>query len=559
MTLSDEERLRSALANEGVVVGELPSLAVGDSVHVTSVDDLPRARNLKGRREELPPDERNWETNGYGDPPTFVYEGGDVPVIVAPDGDGLVAVTDDEAAATASMEELVGRFDLDPEPTAEELELVDARPVEGTFRAICEGVGRPERGEEFDSWLGYCRVETEEPIDVAATLGVETGDDDMCVTFETGDVPVFAFGDDDGLDLLVDGRGDPTTTNRALRSAVDDLQDARAVTVEAVDWTALAVLDAAAEALDDLRPGYRNRPVPEFGMVFSTVVSTRVNLDRLPSDAGPPEWFDGVVFDPDDHYGYGDDLNGGTVVIFPDGLLVASEPTVEAGTAAIDAAISWLAARDRVDAEVDPTIRIRRQTDRPELSLSTGMDALAELGGDDAGEGDGEAETESDGTVDDPTTDPIQPGDFVHLAVTVRDAESGAVLKTTDEPGAAGALGNSAGVLVGAGETYDDLEAALVGARVGDEGTVEIGPEAAFRHEDLSEVEIPAELLAVETGIDNPHELSVGDHVGVGDALVRADSITSHRLRGTLIDPRIRDREIEYEVLDAHRWADRRS
>ena len=105
------------------------------------------------------------------------------------------------------------------------------------------------------------------------------------------------------------------------------------------------------------------------------------------------------------------------------------------------------------------------------------------------------AESQADAE-DDVAEDAIQDGDFVRLAYTLRTTDDGRVVDTTDQETAEEAEIDTDEyefeprvIVVGAGHVFESVDEALIGAEVGDTGTVDIAAAEAFGEYDPEEVE----------------------------------------------------------------------
>ena len=154
-----------------------------------------------------------------------------------------------------------------------------------------------------------------------------------------------------------------------------------------------------------------------------------------------------------------------------------------------------------------------------------------------------EPETESDGLVD---------GDFVRLAYTIRTADDGRVIDTTDEETAADSEIDTDEyefdpriVALGAGHVFPSVEEALIGASVGDEGTVDVPADEAFGAYDPEEVEtVKADKIPEDDRYPGA-QVQIDNRQGYLETIIggRARVDFNHPLAGE-------DLEYEYEVLE---------
>jgi FKBP-type peptidyl-prolyl cis-trans isomerase SlyD len=146
----------------------------------------------------------------------------------------------------------------------------------------------------------------------------------------------------------------------------------------------------------------------------------------------------------------------------------------------------------------------------------------------------------------------IQDGDFVRLAYTVRTVEDETVVDTTDEEVAEEADIDTEEydfeprvVVIGAGHVFEAVDDALVGADVGDTGTVEIPAAQAFGEFDDDEVKT---VSANKIGEDDRYP---GAQVNVDGQQGRVETIIGGRARVNFNHPLAgEDLEYEYEVLE---------
>ncbi|WP_416839818.1 FKBP-type peptidyl-prolyl cis-trans isomerase [Haloferax sp. DFSO52] len=154
--------------------------------------------------------------------------------------------------------------------------------------------------------------------------------------------------------------------------------------------------------------------------------------------------------------------------------------------------------------------------------------------------------------VDEEAESGIQDGDFVRLAYTVRTVEDGDVVDTTSKEVAEEAEIDVEGyefeprvVIVGAGHVFPDVDEALTGAEVGDEGTVEIAAADAFGEYDDDDVRT---VSANKIGEDDRYP---GAQVQIDGEQGRLETIIGGRARVNFNHPLAgKDLEYEYEILD---------
>ena len=169
-------------------------------------------------------------------------------------------------------------------------------------------------------------------------------------------------------------------------------------------------------------------------------------------------------------------------------------------------------------------------------------DAAESAEGADA-ESDAEPETEDAGLAD---------GDFVRLAYTIRTADDGDVIDTTEEAVAEEAEIDTEEydfepriVALGAGHVFPTVEEALTGASVGDEGSVDVPAEDAFGEYDPEEVEtVKADKIPEDSRYPGA-QVQIDNRQGHLETIIggRARVDFNHPLAGE-------DLEYEYEVLE---------
>ncbi|KAB1196155.1 MULTISPECIES: peptidylprolyl isomerase [Haloferax] len=154
--------------------------------------------------------------------------------------------------------------------------------------------------------------------------------------------------------------------------------------------------------------------------------------------------------------------------------------------------------------------------------------------------------------VDEEVESGIQDGDFVRLAYTVRTVDDGDVVDTTSKEVAEEAEIDVEGyefeprvVIVGAGHVFPEVDDALMGAEVGDEGTVEIPAADAFGEYDDDEVR------TVSANKIDEDDRYPGAQVQIDGEQGRLETIIGGRARVNFNHPLAgEDLEYEYEVLD---------
>ncbi|WP_066415857.1 FKBP-type peptidyl-prolyl cis-trans isomerase [Halorubrum aethiopicum] len=160
-----------------------------------------------------------------------------------------------------------------------------------------------------------------------------------------------------------------------------------------------------------------------------------------------------------------------------------------------------------------------------------------------AEEADAEPETEDAGLAD---------GDFVRLAYTIRTADDGDVIDTTDEAVAEEAEIDTEEyefepriVALGAGHVFPSVEEELIGKSVGDKGTVDVPADDAFGEYDPDEVEtVKADKIPEDSRYPGA-QVQIDNRQGHLETIIggRARVDFNHPLAGE-------DLEYEYEVLE---------
>ncbi|MFD1597574.1 FKBP-type peptidyl-prolyl cis-trans isomerase [Halobellus rarus] len=164
------------------------------------------------------------------------------------------------------------------------------------------------------------------------------------------------------------------------------------------------------------------------------------------------------------------------------------------------------------------------------------------------------AESQADADAEDVEEDVsgIQDDDFVRLAYTLRTTDDGTVVDTTDEETAEEAEIDTDEydfeprvIVVGAGHVFESVDEALIGAEVGDSGTVEIDAEEAFGEYDDEQVR------TVSANKIDEEERYPGAQVQIDGDQGRIVTIVSGRARVDFNHPLAgEDLEYEYEVLE---------
>jgi FKBP-type peptidyl-prolyl cis-trans isomerase SlyD len=146
----------------------------------------------------------------------------------------------------------------------------------------------------------------------------------------------------------------------------------------------------------------------------------------------------------------------------------------------------------------------------------------------------------------------IQDGDFVRLAYTVRTVEDDTVVDTTDEAVAEEAEIDTdeyefepRTIIVGAGHIFESVDDELIGAEVGDTGTVDIPAAEAFGEFDDDEVR------TVSANKIDEDDRYPGAQVQVDGEQGRVETIIGGRARVNFNHPLAgEDLEYEYEILE---------
>ena len=158
---------------------------------------------------------------------------------------------------------------------------------------------------------------------------------------------------------------------------------------------------------------------------------------------------------------------------------------------------------------------------------------------------------ETDESTESETTG-LQDGDFVRIAYTIRTAEDGQVIDTTDEEVAEESEIDVDEyefepriIALGAGHVFPSVEDALEGAEVGDEGVVDVSAEDAFGAYDPDEVEtVKADKIPEDSRYP-------GAQVQIDNRQGRLETIIGGRARVDFNHPLAgADLEYEYEILE---------
>ncbi|WP_418280319.1 FKBP-type peptidyl-prolyl cis-trans isomerase [Halorubrum sp. DTA98] len=165
---------------------------------------------------------------------------------------------------------------------------------------------------------------------------------------------------------------------------------------------------------------------------------------------------------------------------------------------------------------------------------------------DDAEQAETEDATESE-------TTGLQDGDFVRIAYTIRTADDGRVIDTTDEETAEESEIDTDEyefeprvIALGAGHVFPSVDEALIGAEVGDEDTIDVPAEDAFGAYDPEEVEtVKADKIPEDSRYPGA-QIQIDNRQGHLETIIggRARVDFNHPLAGE-------DLEYEYEILDA--------
>ncbi len=146
----------------------------------------------------------------------------------------------------------------------------------------------------------------------------------------------------------------------------------------------------------------------------------------------------------------------------------------------------------------------------------------------------------------------LQEGDFVQIAYTARTVENGELVDTTDRDIAEDEGVETEGrdfsprtIVLGEGHLFPEVEEAIIGHEVGEEGSVEIAAVNAFGEYDESEVRtVSAEKIPEDDRYPGAHVDVDGQHGHVETIIGgRARVDFNHPLAG-------QDLEYEFEVVD---------
>jgi len=154
--------------------------------------------------------------------------------------------------------------------------------------------------------------------------------------------------------------------------------------------------------------------------------------------------------------------------------------------------------------------------------------------------------------VDETPEDAVADGDFVRLAYTLRTADDGEVVDTTDAEIAEDAEIDTDEyefeprvIVIGAGHVFESVDEALIGQEVGATGTVEISAEEAFGEYDDDQVRT---VSANKIDEENRYP---GAQVQIDGDQGRIITVVSGRARVDFNHPLAgEDLEYEYEILD---------
>ncbi len=146
----------------------------------------------------------------------------------------------------------------------------------------------------------------------------------------------------------------------------------------------------------------------------------------------------------------------------------------------------------------------------------------------------------------------LQDGDFVRIGYTIRTVDDGRVIDTTDEATAEDAEIDTEEyefeprvIALGAGHVFPSVDEALVGAAVGDEGTIDVPAEDAFGAYDPEEVEtVKADKIPEDSRYPGA-QVQIDNRQGHLETIIggRARVDFNHPLAGE-------DLEYEYEILE---------
>ncbi|MBB6645862.1 FKBP-type peptidyl-prolyl cis-trans isomerase [Halobellus ruber] len=163
-----------------------------------------------------------------------------------------------------------------------------------------------------------------------------------------------------------------------------------------------------------------------------------------------------------------------------------------------------------------------------------------------------DAEGASDDASEETPEDVIEDGDFVRLAYTLRTADDGEVVDTTDAEVAEDAEIDTDEydfepriIVIGAGHVFESVDEALIGQAVGATGTVEVSAAEAFGEYDDDQVRT---VSANKIDEENRYP---GAQVQIDGDQGRIITVVSGRARVDFNHPLAgEDLEYEYEILD---------
>jgi FKBP-type peptidyl-prolyl cis-trans isomerase SlyD len=164
-----------------------------------------------------------------------------------------------------------------------------------------------------------------------------------------------------------------------------------------------------------------------------------------------------------------------------------------------------------------------------------------------------ETETDAEGLESREDADGLEDGDFVRVAYTIRTADDGRVIDTTDEETAEDAEIDVEEydfepriIALGAGHVFPSVEEAFVGGAVGDEGTVDVPADDAFGEYDPDEVEtVKADKIPEDSRYPGA-QVQIDNQQGYLETIIggRARVDFNHPLAGEEL-------AYEYEILEA--------
>jgi FKBP-type peptidyl-prolyl cis-trans isomerase SlyD len=164
-----------------------------------------------------------------------------------------------------------------------------------------------------------------------------------------------------------------------------------------------------------------------------------------------------------------------------------------------------------------------------------------------------ETETDAEGLESREDADGLEDGDFVRVAYTIRTADDGRVIDTTDEETAEDAEIDVDEyefepriIALGAGHVFPSVEEAFVGGAVGDEGTVDVPADDAFGEYDPDEVEtVKADKIPEDSRYPGA-QVQIDNQQGYLETIIggRARVDFNHPLAGEEL-------AYEYEILEA--------